>query len=95
MVFAALGMAEPRWVDDDDEFTLIDEKLDQQPRTDFFRTYLSRDRVFDLTNTDAAIGAEASTVAFDDGQLAPYVDWYLGAVKQVREDHQARMRVTS
>lgn len=95
VVFAALGMAEPRWVDDDDEFTLIDEKLDQQPRTDFFRTYLSRDRVFDLTNTDAAIGAEASTVAFDDGQLAPYVDWYLGAVKQVREDHQARMRVTS
>jgi nucleoside-diphosphate-sugar epimerase len=95
VVFTALGMAAPRWVEDEDEFTLIDEKLDQQPRTDFFRTYLSRDRVFDLANTDAALGAEASTVGFDDGELAPYIDWYLEAVRQVREDHQARMRVTS
>lgn len=46
VVFTTLGMAEPRWVSDDDEFTLIDERLDEQPRTDFFRTYLSRDRVF-------------------------------------------------
>jgi len=95
VVFAALGMAEPRWVEDEEEFTLIDEKLDQQPRTDFFRTYLSRDRVFDLANTDAAIGAEASTIGFDRGELAPYVDWYLEAVRQVREDHRARMQVPS
>jgi nucleoside-diphosphate-sugar epimerase len=95
VVFAALGMAEPRWVEDEEEFTLIDEKLDQQPRTDFFRTYLSRDRVFDLANTNAALGAEASTVGFDDGELAPYIDWYLEAVRQVREDHRTRLRVPS
>lgn len=95
VVFAALGMAEPRWVDSEDEFTLIDEKLDEQPRTDFFRTYLSRDRVFDLSNTNAALGEAASTVAFDDGELAPYIEWYLGMVKQVRDDHQARLGVSS
>jgi nucleoside-diphosphate-sugar epimerase len=93
VVFAALGMAEPHWVSNDDEFTLIDERLDEQPRTGFFRTYLSRDRVFDLTNTDAAIGADASTVSFEGDELTPYVEWYLGMVKQVRDDHQARLSV--
>jgi nucleoside-diphosphate-sugar epimerase len=91
VVFASLGMAEPRWVDNEDEFTLIDEKLDEQPRTDFFRTYLSSDRVFDLTNTNDALGEAASAVSFEDGALAPYVEWYLGMVKQVRDDHQARL----
>lgn len=84
-------MAAPRWVENEDEFTLIDEKLDEQPRTDFFRTYLSSDRVFDLTNTNDALGESASAVSFEDGALAPYVDWYLGMVKQVRDDHQARL----
>lgn len=95
VVFAALGMAEPRWVSDDDEFTLIDEKLDEQPRTDFFRTYLSRDRVFDLANTNAALGEAASTVSFAGDELTPYVEWYLGMVKQVRDDHQTRLQVPS
>lgn len=94
VVFAALGMAEPRWVESDDEFTLIDEKLDEQPRTDFFRTYLSRDRVFDLANTDAALGGDASRISFDDGALAPYIDWYLEMVKQVRDEQQARLGVS-
>ena len=95
VVFAALGMAEPRWVENDDEFTLIDEKLDEQPRTDFFRTYLSRDRVFDLANTDAALGEETSKICFDGGELAPYIEWYLGMVRQVRDEQQARRQAVS
>jgi nucleoside-diphosphate-sugar epimerase len=95
VVFAALGMAEPRWVTDDDEFTLIDEKLDEQPRTDFFRTYLLRDRVFDLSNTNAALGEDASTISFENGALAPYIEWYLEMVKQVRDEQQARLSVPS
>jgi nucleoside-diphosphate-sugar epimerase len=95
VVFAALGMAEPRWVSDEDEFSLIDEKLDKQPRTDFFRTYLSRDRVFDLTNTNAALGEAASTVSFEGDALTPYVEWYLEMVKRIRDDHQSRLHVTS
>ncbi|HEX5712201.1 MAG TPA: SDR family oxidoreductase [Solirubrobacterales bacterium] len=93
--FAALGMAEPRWVDDDDEFTLIDEELDQHPRTGFFRSYLSRERVFDLANTNAAIGAAASTVPLGSDELTPYVEWYLDAVAQVRDEQQKRLRVPS
>lgn len=93
--FAALGMAEPRWVEDDDEFTLIDEELDQHPRTGFFRTYLSRERVFDLAHTNAAIGEAASTVALEAAELTPYIEWYLGAVERVRDDHQKRLRVPS
>ena len=95
VVFGTLGMAEPRWVTDDDEFTLIDEKLDRQPRTDFFRTYLSRDRVFDLSNTNAALGEAASTVSLEGAELTPYIEWYLEMVKQVREDHRTRLRVPS
>lgn len=95
VVFEALGMAAPRWVDSDEEFTLIDEKLDQQPRTDFFRTYLSRDRVFDLANTNAALGEDASTISFDDGELAPYVEWYLEMVERVRDEQRARLGVSS
>lgn len=94
-VFAALGMAEPRWVDDDDEFTLIDEKLDQHPRTGFFRSYLSLDRVFDLANTNAALGEAASTVPFTGDELTPYLEWYLGMVKQVRDEQRERLRVPS
>jgi nucleoside-diphosphate-sugar epimerase len=94
-VFAALGMAEPRWVSDEDEFTLIDEKLDQHPRTGFFRTYLARDRRFDLANTNAALGEEASTIPFDGDRLAPYLERYLEMVEQVRDEHQERLRAPS
>jgi nucleoside-diphosphate-sugar epimerase len=86
VVFSALGMAPPRWVTSTDEFTLIDEKLDEQPRTAFFRTYLARDRVFDLSNTNAALGEAASTISFEDGSLSPYVEWYLAMVDQVRSE---------
>ncbi|HET6998264.1 MAG TPA: SDR family oxidoreductase [Solirubrobacterales bacterium] len=90
-VFAALGMAEPRWVEDDDDFTLIDERLDQHPRTDFFRTYLSQDRVFDLANTNAALGEEASTIFLESEELTPYLEWYLKMVEQVRDEQQQRL----
>jgi nucleoside-diphosphate-sugar epimerase len=92
VVFSALDMAAPRWVERTDEFTLIDERLDEQPRTHFFRTYLSRDRVFDLSNTTAALGESASTISFDDGVLAPYVEWYLGMLNEVHAEHQSRVR---
>lgn len=95
VAFAALGMAPPRWVENVDEFTLIDEKLDKQPRTDFFRTYLARDRVFDLSNTNDALGEAASTISFEDGALAPYIEWYLGMVEQVRAEHQERLQTPS
>ncbi len=95
VVFGALGMAAPQWVEDTDEFTLIDQKLDEQPRTDFFRTYLSRDRVFDLANTNSALGADASTISFEEGALLPYIEWYLGMVEQIRAEQRERVRLPS
>jgi nucleoside-diphosphate-sugar epimerase len=89
IVFSAIGMAPPHWVSDEDEFTLIDEKLDEQPRTEFFRTYLARDRVFDLTNTKAAVGETASTVALTKNELVPYIEWYLAMREQLREEQKA------
>lgn len=94
VVFSALGMAPPHWITSTDEFTLIDERLDEQPRTNFFRAYLSRDRVFDLSNTNAALGEAASTVPLDDGALVPYIEWYLGMVERLRSDHQERLLQT-
>jgi nucleoside-diphosphate-sugar epimerase len=88
VVFSAIGIASPSWVSTTDEFTLIDQRLDEQPRTEFFRTYLSRDRVFDLSNTNAAIGEAASTISFEDGKLAPYIEWYLRMVERVRGEPQ-------
>lgn len=95
VVFSAIGMAPPSWVGNTDEFTLIDSKLDEQPRTEFFRTYLSRDRVFDLSNTNAALGEVASTVSFEDGALAPYIEWYLAMRERVQEEHRASAGVPS
>jgi nucleoside-diphosphate-sugar epimerase len=92
VVFAALGMAEPRWVDATDEFTLIDERLDREPRTDFFRSYLSRSRVFDLSNTNAALGRGASTVGLNGGALIPYVESYLSVLEDVHTEHQSRVQ---
>jgi nucleoside-diphosphate-sugar epimerase len=92
VVFSALGMAAPRWVDATDEFTLIDERLDREPRTDFFRSYLSRSRVFDLSNTNAALGRDASKVHLDGGALAPYVDSYLGVLEEVHSEHESRVQ---
>jgi nucleoside-diphosphate-sugar epimerase len=92
VVFAALGLAEPRWVDGTDEFTLIDERLDWEPRTDFFRAYLSRSRVFDLSNTNAALGESASKVTLGQGTLAPYVERYLSLLDDVHAEHESRVR---
>lgn len=88
-VGSLVGMAPPAWVSSTDEFTLIDQKLDEQPRTEFFRSYLARDRVFDLSNTNAALGAAASTIPLEDGGLTAYVEWYLDMREQLREEHRA------
>jgi nucleoside-diphosphate-sugar epimerase len=92
VVFSAIEMAPPIWVEDDYEFTLIDEKLDEQPRAEFFRTYLSRGRTFDLANTNAVLGEDASTFPLDNEALAPFVEWYLAMRERLREEHRAVSR---
>jgi nucleoside-diphosphate-sugar epimerase len=90
-VCSMVGVAPPSWVSSTDEFTLIDKKLDEQPRMEFFRTYLARDRVFDLSNTTAALGEGASTISLENGALTPYIEWYLHMREELREEHQASL----
>lgn len=90
VVFSELGMTAPRWVEDKAEFTLIDEKLDEEPRTEFFRSYLSSERVFDLSNTDAALGVGASEVPLHHAALRGYVRWYLDLLNEIHVEHEWR-----
>lgn len=83
-IFGVLGMAPPRWVEDRSEFSSIDEKFDEEPRTQFFRSYLSTTRFFDLGNTNAVLGEVASTASLDEGALTHYVRWYVDFLDQLR-----------
>jgi nucleoside-diphosphate-sugar epimerase len=90
-VCSLVGVAPPSWVSDMDEFTLIDKKLDEQPRMDFFRSYLTSGRAFDLANTNAAIGEADSATPLEDGGLTPYIEWYLAMREELREEHRASL----
>jgi len=94
-VCSLIGVAPPRWVSSTDEFTLIDKKLDEQPRTEFFRSYLTSDRVFDLSNTSAALGEAASTIPLEEGALTPYIEWYLAMREELRQEHRASLPVSA
>jgi nucleoside-diphosphate-sugar epimerase len=94
-VCSVVGMAPPTFVSSTDEFTLIDKKLDEQPRTEFFRSYLTRDRIFDLSNTSAALGEAASTTPLEADALAPYIEWYLAMREELRGEHQANFPVSA
>lgn len=83
-IFEVLGMTRPRWVEDSSEFSSIDEKFDEEPRTQFFRSYLSTTRVFDLTNTDAALGEDASVAPLDEDEVTRYVRWYVEFLDHLR-----------
>jgi len=84
-IFEVLGMARPRWVGDVSEFSTIDEKFDEEPRTRFFRSYLSVTRVFDMTNTHAALGEAASAAPLDEETVTRYVRWYVDFLDQLRD----------
>ncbi len=90
-VCSLVGVAPPSWVSNTEEFTLIDKKLDEQPRMDFFRSYLTQDRVFDLSNTNSALGEAASATSLEEGALMPYIEWYLAMREQLREEHSAHL----
>jgi nucleoside-diphosphate-sugar epimerase len=90
-VCSVVGTAPPIFVSSTEEFTLIDRKLDEQPRTEFFRSYLTRNRIFDLTNTNAALGEDASTIPLEGDALAPYIEWYLDMREELRDVRQASL----
>lgn len=74
-----VGLREPRWVDDRDGFTSIDEALDDG--MDFYRSYLRNGKQFEHENTDAVCGAGASEAVIDRAEVAAYVGYYLRQLK--------------
>jgi thioester reductase-like protein len=87
-VWRVLGMAPPRWVDDTSEFSTIDEKFDEEPRTRFFQSYISASRFFDLTNTNAAVGEAASVAPLDEAELTRFVRWYVDFLDELRAQRE-------
>lgn len=71
-----IGLSPPVFVTDKSEFTLIDERFDEDERTEFFRHYMSSPKRFDTTNLVSAVGYEACTTELNEEILQPYIHWY-------------------
>lgn len=89
-IFGVLGMRSPRWVEDTSEFSSIDERFDEEPRTRFFLSYLSTTRFFDLTNINATLGEAASAAPLDEAVLTRYVRWYVDFLDQLRTQQKTK-----
>lgn len=70
-----LRMQQPIFVSDRNEFTLIDEKVDE--RMTFYRSYMNDEKYFDTANVDAVLGAGALAYGLAAGEIGRYVDWYV------------------
>jgi thioester reductase-like protein len=70
-----LGLTRPLFVDDSAEFTLVDQKLDDQLR--FYRPYLNDRKLFDVSNVEAILGAGALACPLDADVMSEYVEWYV------------------
>jgi len=86
-IMGLIGLREPRWVDDRDGFTSIDEALDDG--MDFYRSYLRNGKQFGHGNTDAVCGAGASAAVIDRAEIAAYVGYFLRQQKGHAEDSGA------
>lgn len=70
-----LGMQHPLFVDDAREFTMIDEKVDEQ--MNFYRSYMNDRKYFDTSHVQEALGDEVLSCDLSSGQISKYVEWYL------------------
>lgn len=77
VICEAVGNPMPEFVNSDEGFTPIERAVADHPEYRFQQPYLSAHRHFDLTHTDAAIGADASRYPLDSESLRRYVNWYL------------------
>ncbi|MEV7022094.1 SDR family oxidoreductase [Kitasatospora sp. NPDC093558] len=89
-VFDLVGLREPRWVDDRDGFTAIDEALDGGMT--FYRSYLRYDKRFDLTNTEAVSGPGATYSPTElRADLEAYLLYYLHTLRGFEENTGNRL----
>jgi nucleoside-diphosphate-sugar epimerase len=70
-----LNMMAPRFVRDEGEFSLIDERVDQ--RLVFYHPYMTGARYFDLASTCKATGTSVLEYSLSADVLGNFIDWYL------------------
>jgi nucleoside-diphosphate-sugar epimerase len=70
-----LGMVPPLFVTNSDEFTLIDQKVDDQMT--FYGSYMADEKYFSTAHVEEVLGDEAMACALPPGSIARYVGWYL------------------
>ncbi|MBL1078322.1 SDR family oxidoreductase [Nocardia sp. 2] len=70
-----LGVQYPIFTDDRSEFTLIDEKVDEQ--MDFYRSYMNDEKYFSVSNVEKILGEGALRCELSAQELGRYVAWYL------------------
>lgn len=70
-----LGMVHPLFVTNSDEFTLIDEKVDE--RMGFYGSYMADEKHFSTARVEEVLGDGAMTCPLPPEAMARYVGWYL------------------
>lgn len=70
-----LGMIRPLFVDNPDEFTLIDQKVDE--RMNFYRPYMNDEKHFSVSNAEKVLGLDALSCPLRADDIAQHVAWYL------------------
>jgi len=82
-VFDELELRRPRFVSDESELDLLDSRLDA--RLGFYRSYITADRRFDRSRSDAALGADRSQdVVYDAPLIGALTRWYLARLERER-----------
>lgn len=82
-VFSMLGLHEPEFVRDGDELGWLDQKLDD--RLEFYRSYITANRHFDRSRTDAALGERRrADAAYDGASIEALGRWYLARLERER-----------
>jgi nucleoside-diphosphate-sugar epimerase len=84
-VFDLLGLAPPIFVRDAAELEWLDARFDE--RLDFYRSYITADRRFDRSRTDAALGGEwRENPVYEASRIQALGRWYLDRLERERRN---------
>ncbi|MGK5641952.1 SDR family oxidoreductase [Streptomyces sp. URMC 126] len=76
-----LAIKHPVYVDTTDEFTLIDERVDE--RVEFYRSYVNGTKEFDVANVEKLLGEGVLSHPLPQEHVGEFIRWYL-------EHHRAK-----
>ncbi len=84
-IFDMLELPRPIFVRDAAELEWLDARFDE--RLDFYRSYITADRRFDRSRTDAALGGErCGDTVYDAAGIQALGRWYLARLERERRN---------